>query len=158
MPQLNNFCQVWKILEQLTPMLPLPSFVSVEVSVNLSIWLAPHLLYVPQTPLSYLMRCFAQCAAVDTSDHAWHQARLGLCSLTQHSPAAYNALLCSSCFRSQSQRPLASAIHLFNSSLPLSEAINSEVLLLTLVIQRALPPSLGPVQVSSFQPVSHILA
>ena len=46
-------------------------------------------------------KCFAQCTAVDTSDHAWHQARLslsrgglGLRSLAQHSPAAYIASLC----------------------------------------------------------------
>ena len=58
MPQLNNFFQAWKRLEHLTPMLPLPSFVSVEVSVNLSIWLISHLLYMPQRP------------AVDTSDRA----------------------------------------------------------------------------------------
>ena len=43
----------------------------------------------------------------------------------------YIAMLCSSGFGSQSQRHLASAIHLFNSSVPLSEAINSEVILLT---------------------------
>ena len=101
---LNNSCPVWKRLEQLTLLWPLHSFVSVEVSVNLSIWLALHLLCIPQRPFSYLMRdvrkCFAQCTAVDTSDHAWHQPRLslsrgglGLCSLAQHSPAAYIATL-----------------------------------------------------------------
>ena len=56
-------------------------------------------------------KCFVQCTAVDTSDHAWHQARLtlsrgglGLRSLTQHSPAAYIASLCTSGFGPQ---PLA---------------------------------------------------
>ena len=53
-------------------------------------------------------KCFAQCTAVDTSDHAWHQARLSLSrsglrlrSLAQHSPAAYIASLCTSGFGSQ---------------------------------------------------------
>ena len=55
-------------------------------------------------------RCSAQCTAVDTSDHAWHLARLslsrgglglsrgglGLHSLAQHSPAAYITSLCTS--------------------------------------------------------------
>ena len=87
---------------------------------------------------------------MDTTDRAWHQARLslsrgglGLRSLTQHSPAAYIASFCSSGFGSQSQRHhLASAIHLFNSSVPLSEAINSEVLLLTPVTQKSLSSKL----------------
>ena len=61
---------------------------------------------------------------------------------TQHSPAAYIASLCSSGFWSQSQCHLASAIHLFNSSVPLSEAINSEVLLLTPVTQKSLSSKL----------------
>ena len=65
-------------------------------------------------------KCFAQCTAVDTSDHAWHQARLSLSrgglhlhSLAQHSPAAYIASLCTSGFGSQSQHHLVSAIQLF---------------------------------------------
>ena len=66
-------------------------------------------------------RCFAQCTAMATSDHAWYQARpslsrggLGLHSLAQHSPAAYIALLCTSGFGCQSQYHLASAVQLFN--------------------------------------------
>ena len=174
------------------------SFVSVKVSVHLAF---------PTPPLAFqvfdedVRRCFAaQCTAVDTSDHAWHQARLGLSrgglglsrgglglsrgglglsrgslglsrgglglsrgglglsrgslglsrgglglsrgglglrSLTQHSPTAYIASLCTSGFRSQSQHHLASAIQLFNSSVPPSEAINSEVLLLTKITQKS---------------------
>ena len=53
-----------------------------------------------------------------------------MCSLTQHSPAAYIASLCLSGFSSLSQHHLASAIQLFNSSVPPSEAINLEALLL----------------------------
>ena len=91
-------------------------------------------------------RCFAQCTAVDTSDRAWHQARLSLSrgglGLRSLSPAAYIASLCSSGFGSQSQRHLASAIHLLNSSVPPSEAINSEVLLLTPVTQKSLSSKL----------------
>ena len=86
---------------------------------------------------------------LDTSDRAWRQARLslsrgglGLHSLTQHSPAAYISSLCSSGSGSQSQHHLASAIHLFNSSVPPSEDINSEVLLLTPVIQKNLSSKL----------------
>ena len=63
---------------------------------------------------------------------------LGLCSFTQYSPAAYIVSLCSSSFGSQSQGHLASAIHLFNPLVPLSEAINSEVLPLTPVTQKSL--------------------
>ena len=94
-------------------------------------------------------KCFAQCTAVDTSDHAWHQARLslsrgglGLRSLAQHSPAAYIASLCTSGFGSQSQHHLASATHMFNSFLPPSEAINLEALLLTSVTQKSLSSKL----------------
>ena len=54
-----------------------------------------------------------------------------------HSPAAYIALFYSFSFGSQSQCHLASAIHLLNSPVPLSESINSDVLLLTPVTQRA---------------------
>ena len=67
---------------------------------------------------------------------------LGLRSLTQHSPTAYIALLCTSGFGSQSQHHLASAIQLFNSSVPPSEAINSEVLLLTLITLKSLSSKL----------------
>ncbi|KAL5510755.1 hypothetical protein EMCRGX_G006356 [Ephydatia muelleri] len=52
---LNNSCPVWKRLEQLILMWPLHSFVSVEDSVNLSIWLALHLLCIPQRPFRYLI-------------------------------------------------------------------------------------------------------
>ena len=62
-------------------------------------------------------KCIAQCTAVDTSDHAWHQARLsqsrgglGLHSLAQHSPAAYIASLCAYGVGSQLQYHFASAI------------------------------------------------
>ena len=55
MSQLNNFCPVRK---RLTLKLPLPSFAFPEASVNLSYWLAPHLLCIPQSPLSYLMRMY----------------------------------------------------------------------------------------------------
>ena len=92
---------------------------------------------------------FAQCTAVDTSDRAWHQARLslsrgglGLRSLAQHSPAAYIASLCTSGFGSQSQHHLASATRMFNSFLPPSEAINLEALLLTSVTQKSLSSKL----------------
>ena len=85
------------------------------------------------------------CTSVDTSDSAWHQAKLsmgrgglGMRSLTQHSPAAYIASLCLSGFSSLSQHHLASAIQLFNSSVPPSEAINLEALLLNPVTQKSL--------------------
>ncbi|KAL5471131.1 hypothetical protein EMCRGX_G029214 [Ephydatia muelleri] len=94
-------------------------------------------------------KCFAQCTAVDTSDHAWHQARLslsrggqGLRSLAQHSPAAYIASLCTSGFGPQSQHHLVSATQMFNSFLPPSEAINAEALLLTPVTQKSLSSKL----------------
>ena len=89
-------------MERLNPMLPLPSFMSVEVSVNFYIWLCtiPPLHTTKAFELfdEDVHRCIAQFTAVDTSDHAWHQARLslsrgglGLHSLTQHSLAAYIA-------------------------------------------------------------------
>eukprot|EP00731_Ephydatia_muelleri_P007115 Em0003g1363a len=94
-------------------------------------------------------KCFAQCTAVDTSDHAWYQARLslsrgrlGLHSLAQHSPAAYIASLCTSGFGPQSQHHLVSATQMFNSFLPPSEAINAEALLLTHVTQKSLSSKL----------------
>ena len=89
-------------------------------------------------------KCFAQCTAVDTSDH---QARLslsrgGLClrSLTQHSPAAYIASLCTLGFGPQSQHHLVSATQM--TILPPSEAINAEALLLTPVTQKSLSSKL----------------
>ena len=94
-------------------------------------------------------KCFAQCTAVDTSDHAWHQARLslsrdglGLRSLTQQSPAAYIASLCTLGFGPQSQHHLVSATQMFNSFLPPSEAINAETLMLTPVTQKSLSSKL----------------
>ena len=64
-------------------MWPLHSFVSVEVSVNLSVHLARTTPPLHTTKAFELFdedvrKCFAQCTAVDTSDHAWHQARLSL--------------------------------------------------------------------------------
>ena len=90
-------------------------------------------------------KCFAQCTAVDTSDHAWHQARLslsrgglGLRSLAQHSPATYIASLCTSGFGPQSQHHLVSANQMFNSFIPPSEAINAKAILLTPVTRKSL--------------------
>ena len=121
-------------------------------------------------------KCFAQCTAVDTSDHAWHQARLslsrggqGLRSLAQHSPAAYIASLCTSGFGPQSQHHLVSATQMFNSFLPPSEAINAEALLLTPVTQKSLswmttssrfswicPPSLTRLACCLFPPLMQV--
>ena len=133
-----------------------PPSMSVEVSINLTIWLAPHFLCIPQRPLSYLMRMYMYVGALHNVLMWTHlivlgtrlglslsRGGLGLRSLTQHSPAAYIASLCSSSSGSWSQRHhLASAIHLFNSSVPPSEAINSEVLLLTPVTQKSLSSKL----------------
>ena len=94
------------------------------------------------------MLCTTYCC-MDSSDHAWHQARLslsrgglGLRSVTQHSPAAYIASLCTFGFGSQSQHHLVSAIQMFNSFVPPSEATNSEALLLTPVTQKSLSSKL----------------
>ena len=94
-------------------------------------------------------KCFAQCTAVDTSDHAWHQARLslsrdgmGLISLTQHYPASYIASLCTSGFGSQSQHHLVSATQMFNYFVSPLEAINSEAVLLNPVTRKNLSSKL----------------
>ena len=67
---------------------------------------------------------------------------LGLCSLAQHSPAAYIASLCTSGFGPQSQHDFVSATQMFNSFLPPSDAINAEVLLLIPVTQKSLSSKL----------------
>ena len=110
MSQLINSCPAWKRLEQLSLMLPLPSFAFTEV----------HLLCLPQRPM-YIGALHSALLWPCASDHAWYQARpsrsrggLGLHSLAQHSPAAYIALLCTSGFGCQSQYHHASAVQLFN--------------------------------------------
>ena len=79
---------------------------------------------------------FSKCTAVDTSNQAWQQAELslgrgglGMRSLSRHSPAAYIASLSSSGAGPLSQKHLIHAVELFNSLVPLSEAIDIEVLI-----------------------------
>ena len=155
------------------------SFVSVKVSVHLAL---------PTPPLAFqvfdedVCRCFAaQCTAVDTSDHAWHQARLslsrgglglsrgglglssgglGLCSLTQQHtlPHFVPWVLVPNLNPTLSQQ-----FSSFNSSVPPPEAINSEVFLLTLITQKSLSSKLDDhlfkvlLDISSIADKAHLL-
>ena len=92
---------------------------------------------------------FSKCTAVDTSNQAWQQAELslgrgglGMRSLSRHSPAAYIASLSSSGAGSLSQEHLIHAVELFNSLVPLSEAVSVEEVLISLSIKRCCPARL----------------
>ena len=74
---------------------------------------------------------FFKCTGVDTPDHAWHQAQLslhrgglGLHSLAHHSLAAYMASLSNSNSATSTHCHLASAIALYNTFVPPSDALS----------------------------------
>ena len=88
---------------------------------------------------------FSKCTAVDTSNQAWQQAELslgrgglGMRSLSWHSPAAYIASLSSSGAGPLSQEHLIHAVELFNSLVPLSEAVSIEEVLISPFHQKVL--------------------
>ena len=88
---------------------------------------------------------FSKCTAVDTSNPAWQQAELslgrgglGMRSLSRHSPAAYIASLSSSGAGPLSQEHLIHAVELFNSLVPLSEAVSIEEVLISPFHQKVL--------------------
>ena len=85
----------------------------------------------------------SKCKAVDTSNQAWQQAELslgrgGMHSLSRHSPAAYIASLSSSGAGPLSQEHLIHAVELFNSLVPLSEAVSIEEVLTSHFHQKVL--------------------
>ena len=94
----------------------------------------------------YDMRtAFTKCTALNTSNQAWQEAELslgrgglGMCSLSQHSPAAYIASLSSSDAGPLSQEHLIHAVELFNSLVPSSEVISIEKVLTSPIHQKVL--------------------
>ena len=81
-------------------------------------------------------QCFTECTSVDTPDHAWQQAQLslsrgglGLRCLSHHSSAAYIASLTASDSGSNTNHHLLQSIQLYNSLVPVAEAVSMEAVL-----------------------------
>ena len=81
-------------------------------------------------------QCFTECTSVDTPDHAWQQAQhslsrggLGLRCLSHHSSAAYIASLTASDSGSNTNHHLLQSLQLYNSLVPLAEAVSMEAVL-----------------------------
>ena len=81
-------------------------------------------------------QCFTECTSVDTPDHAWQQAQLslsrgglGLRCLSHHSSAAYIASLTASDSGSSTNHHLLQSIQLYNSLVPVAEAVSMEAVL-----------------------------
>ena len=94
-------------------------------------------------------QCFTECTSVDTPNHAWQQAQLsrsrgglGLRCLLHHSSAAYIASLTASDSGSNTNHHLLQSIQLYNSLVPVAEAVSMEAILESPVHQKVLPADL----------------